>query len=141
MTAAEKAITPCMFYAHGTCRAKSCAFLHSDTIRYEGPPPRTRGASGKATARVNASVAAVVVPEVAADSATTPVIPAMPFKASKTVSWLWDTAAGRHLIGRQVLTPIMKQHVQQSANPVAFATGGGSQPGQESLSFNGEVRF
>ena len=31
----------------------------------------------------------------------------------------------------------MKEHVQRSANPVAFATGGGSQPGQESLSFNG----
>ena len=27
--------------------------------------------------------------------------------------------------------------MQQSASPVAFATGGGSQPGQESLSFNG----
>ena len=32
----------------------------------------------------------------------------------------------------------MKEHLQQSSsNPVAFATGGGSQPGQESLAFNG----
>ena len=97
----------------------------------------TLGKSGKATANVSASVAAVVIPEVVANSATTPVIPAMPFKASKTVPWLWDTAAGRHLIGRQALTPAMKEHVQQSASPVAFATGGGSQPGQESPSFNG----
>ena len=134
MTAAEKAITPCMFYAYGSCRAKSCAFLHSDTNTYEGPPPRTLGKSGKATANVSA---AVVIPEVVANSATTPAIPAMPFKASRTVPWLWDTAAGRHLIGRQAFTPAVKEHVQQSASPVAFATGGGSQPGQESLSFNG----
>ena len=52
MTAAEKAITPCMFYAYGSCRAKSCAFLHSDTNRYEGPPPRTLGKSGKAIANL-----------------------------------------------------------------------------------------
>ena len=29
------------------------------------------------------------------------------------------------------------QHLQESPNPVAFATGGGSQPGQESVSFEG----
>ena len=128
MTAAEKAITPCMFYAYGSCRAKSCAFLHSDTNRYEGPHPRTLGKSGKTTANVSASVAAVVIPEVVANSATKTVVPAMPFKASKTVPWLWDTAAGRHLIGRQALTPAMRQHVQRSTSPVAFATGGGNQP-------------
>ena len=84
-------------------------------------------------------MATVIIPEVAADGATNNPDPinAMPMKASKSIPWLWDTAAGRHLIGRQALTPAMKEHLQQSPNPVAFATGGGSQPGQESLAFNG----
>ena len=84
-------------------------------------------------------MATVIIPEVAADGATNNFNPinAMPMKASKSIPWLWDTAAGRHLIGRQALTPAMKGHLQQSPNPVAFATGGGSQPGQESLAFNG----
>ena len=139
MSASEKAKTPCMFYAYNACKAKSCAFLHSDTNKYKGPPPRALGKSGKAPAKAAASMATVIIPEVAADGATNNPDPinAMPMKASKSIPWLWDTAAGRHLIGRQALTPAMKEHLQQSPNPVAFATGGGSQPGQESLAFNG----
>ena len=139
MSASEKAKTPCMFYAYNACKAKSCAFLHSDTNKYKGPPPRALGKSGKAPAKAAANMATVIIPEVAADGATNNPDPinAMPMKASKSIPWLWDTAAGRHLIGRQALTPAMKEHLQQSPNPVAFATGGGSQPGQESLAFNG----
>ena len=139
MSASEKAKIPCMFYAYNACKAKSCAFLHSDTNKYKGPPPRALGKSGKAPAKAAASMATVIIPEVAADGATNNPDPinAMPMKTSKSIPWLWDTAAGRHLIGRQALTPAMKEHLQQSPNPVAFATGGGSQPGQESLAFNG----
>ena len=139
MSASEKAKTPCMFYAYNACKAKSCAFLHSDTNKYKGPPPRALGKSGKPPAKAAASMATVIIPEVAAGDATNNPDPinAMPMKASKSIPWLWDTAAGRHLIGRQALTPAMKEHLQQSPNPVAFATGGGSQPGQESLAFNG----
>ena len=139
MSASEKARTPCMFYAYSACKAKSCAFLHSDTNKYKGPPPRALGKSSKAPSKAAASMATVIIPEVAADGATNNPDPinAMPMKASKSIPWLWDTAAGRHLIGRQALTPAMKEHLQQSPNPVAFATGGGSQPGQESLVFNG----
>ena len=139
MSASEKAKTPCMFYAYNACKAKSCAFLHSDTNKYKGPPPRALGKSGKAPAKAAANMATVIIPEVAAHGATNNPDPinAMPMKASKAIPWLWDTAAGRHLIGRQALTPAMKEHLQQSPNPVAFATGGGSQPGQESLAFNG----
>ena len=61
----------------------------------------------------------------------------MPFEASTAIPWLWDTAAGRHLIGRQALTPAMRENVQHSPNPVAFATGGGSQSAKESLTFSG----
>ena len=60
----------------------------------------------------------------------------MPFEASTAIPWLWDTAAGRHLIGRQALTPSMQESAQHSPNPVAFATGGGSQSGKESLTFS-----
>ena len=95
------------------------------------------GKSGKAPAKAAANMATVIVPDVAASGANEPVIPGMPMKPSKAIPWLWDTAAGRHLIGRQALTPAMKEQLQQSPNPVAFATGGGSQPGQESLSFEG----
>ena len=137
MSAAEKAITPCMFFAYNACRAKSCAFLHSETNRYQGPPPRALGKGGKAPPNAYASVATVIVPEIAASGAIKPVITAMPFKASTAIPWLWDTAAGRHLIGRQALTPAMRENVQHSPNPVAFATGGGSQSGKESLTFSG----
>ena len=36
-----------------------------------------------------------------------------------------------------LITPHMKSYLQQSPNPVAFATGGGSQAGQESIAFDG----
>ena len=137
MSAAEKANTPCMFFAYNVCRAKSCAFLHSETNRYQGPPPRAIGKGGKAPPNAYASVATVITPEGAVSDAIKPVINAMPFKASTAIPWLWDTAAGRHLIGRQALTPAMRENVQHSPNPVAFATGGGSQSGKESLTFSG----
>ena len=53
------------------------------------------------------------------------------------IPWLWDTAAGRHTIGRQALSSDMKSCLRKSVSPVAFATGGGSQPGQEFLGFTG----
>ena len=123
MTAAEKAKVPCMFFAYGSCRAKQCMFLHDANNKYKGPPPK---ALSKPPPK-NANAAAAVV------------VPAMPVFAepSPKISWLWDTAAGRHLVGRQLLTPGMKSCVQQSNSPVAFSTGGGSQAGQESLSFTG----
>ena len=62
---------------------------------------------------------------------------AMPMLPDNKISWLWDTAAGRHLIGKQALSRDMRQHLNESPNPVAFATGGGSQPGQESIAFDG----
>ena len=137
-SAAEKAITPCMFFAFNACRAKSCAFRHSETNRYQGPPPRSLGKGGKAPPNAYfASVATVIVPEIAVSDASKPVITAMPFKAPTAIPWLWDTAAGRHLIGHQALTPAMRENVQHSPNPVAFATGGGSQSGKESLTFSG----
>ena len=79
----------------------------------------------------------MIVPEILVFDAIKPVITAMPFEASTAIPWLWDTAAGRHLIGRQALTPSMQESAQHSPNPVAFATGGGSQPGKESLTFSG----
>ena len=135
-SAAEKATTPCMFFAYNACRAESCAFLHSETNRYRGPPPRSLSKGGKAPHTTYASVATVIVPEIAVSDAIKPIITAMPFETSTAIPWLWDTAAGRHLIGRQSLTPAMWENVQHSPNPVAFATGGGSQSGKESLTFS-----
>ena len=63
MTAAEKAKVPCMFYAYNSCRAAKCAFLHSDTQKYKGPPPR---ALSKGPAKAPATMAQCVTFEGAA---------------------------------------------------------------------------
>ena len=118
MKPAQKAKTPCMFYAYNACKAKQCAFLHSATEKYKGPPPRAL-AKAKSSPKVAASMATI-----AAGSAALPVVDAMPMKPTGAIPWLWDTAAGRHLIGKQALTPKMKEYLQQSPNPVAFATPG-----------------
>ena len=126
MTAAEKKKTPCMFYAHGMCKADPCPFLHDDKKKYTGPPPRA-AAKPKAKAKANAAIAAV--------------IPAMPASSiantENNVTWLWDTAAGRHLIGRQALSSDMRACVRTTSTPVGFATGGGAQHCTQSLSFGG----
>ena len=139
MTPAEKAKTPCMFYAYGVCKAKSCAFLHSDTQKYKGPPPRVlaKARKGKAPAKVAASVAPLVTAPLSHSSTDVPQVNALPIQLDRKVPWLWDTAAGRHIIGRQALSSDMKSCLRKSVSPVAFATGGGSQPGQESLGFTG----
>ena len=131
MTPAQKAKTPCMFYAYNSCKAKQCAFLHSATKKHKGPPPRAMS-KGKSAASVSASMATIT-----AGTAALPIVNALPSKLTGAIPWLWDTAAGRHLIGKQALTPKMKEYLQQSPNPVAFATGGVSQGGQESIAFDG----
>ena len=131
MTAAEKAKAPCMFYAYNACKAKQCAFLHSATEKYKGPTPRNL-AKTKSTNKIAASMATVT-----AGTAAVPFVHAAPLKPSGAIPWLWDTAAGRHLIGKQALSPKMREFLQQSPNLVAFATGGGSQAGQESIAFDG----
>ena len=105
MTPAEKAKTPCMFYAYGVCKAKSCAFLHSDTQKYKGPPPRVlaKAPKGKAPAKVAASVAPLVSAPLSHSSTDVPQVNALPIQIDRKVPWLWDTAAGRHIIGRQAL--------------------------------------
>ena len=108
ITAAEKAKTPCMFYAYNACKAKQCAFLHSATEKYKGPPPRALS-KGKATSKVAASMATVT-----AGTAAVPLVHAAPLKPSGAIPWLWDTAADRQLIGKQALSPKMKEHLQQS---------------------------
>ena len=121
MTAAEKAKMPCMFYAYSSCKAKQCAFLQSDSNKYTGPKPKSL----------------LSPPPPKASAAVAQLIPAMASVASddNRISWLWDTAAGRHLIGRQALNSNMIKCVRESSTPVGFATGGGAQQGTTSLGF------
>ena len=56
MTPAQKAKTPCMFYAYNAFKAKQCAFLLSATEKYKGPPPRAL-AKAKSSPKVAASMA------------------------------------------------------------------------------------
>ncbi|CAK9031246.1 unnamed protein product [Durusdinium trenchii] len=48
-----------------------------------------------------------------------------------------DTAAGRHLFGRQALTQKMRECASPSNSPVNFTTGGGAQQSADSLAFTG----
>ena len=137
MTAAEKARVPCMFYAYNSCKAAKCAFLHSDSNKYKGPPPR--GIS-KAPTKASANMAACLTALEGAALARPPDVPACVAQTEGgKISWLWDTAAGRHLIGRQALDSDMKRCLQPSQNPVAFSTGGGPQPSQDSFGFKGSA--
>ncbi|CAE6942204.1 RE1 [Symbiodinium sp. CCMP2592] len=58
-------------------------------------------------------------------------------KPDGKITWLWDTAAGRHLIGRQALSSKALSCVTRSETPVGFATGGGAREGTHSLAFEG----
>ena len=80
-----------------------------------------------------ASVAPLVSAPISHSSTDVPQVNALPIQLDRKIPWLWDTAAGRHIIGRQALSSDMKSCLRKSVSPVAFATGGGSQPGQESL--------
>ena len=127
MTAEEKARTPCMFYAYGACRSDNCAFLHDDANKYKGPKPKSLAkAKPKAKAKANAAIA--------------PLISAMPSQTLSSpgkVTWLWDTVAGRHLIGRQALLSRALACVRPTDSPVGFATGGGAREGSHTLAFEG----
>ena len=122
MTPAQKAKTSCMFFAYNSCKAKQCAFLHCATEKYKGPPPRAL-AKAKSQPKVAASMATV-----AAGTAAVPIVDARPFKPTGAIPWPWDTAAGRHLIGKQYAA---------ISKPSSFRNRGGSQAGQESIAFDG----
>ena len=80
MTPAQKARTPCMFYAYNACKAKQCAFLHSATEKYKGPPPRALS-KFKSTTSVPGSMATI-----AAGSAAVPIVDAIAFQAHRSNS-------------------------------------------------------
>ena len=52
-----------------------------------------------------------------------------------TVTWLWDTAAGRNLMGRKLLNASGLKCVQNTPNRVVFNTAGGNKAGGKSLAF------
>ena len=136
MTPAEKAKTPCMFYAYSMCKAKQCAFLHSDSQKYQGPPPRVLskdGGKGKAPAKVAASVAPLVSAQVSRSSDDIPQVNALPLEVDQKIPWLWDTAAGRHIIGRQALSPTMKSCCVSLCPQSPSQQGGVPNPGKSLL--------
>ena len=137
MTAAEKAKIPCMFYAYDSCRAAKCAFLHSDTNKYKGPPPRALSKGPPKAPATMAQCISAFGGAALAHQSNVHACAAQPTNGK--IPWLWDTAAGRHLIGRQALDGEMKRCLQPSQNPVAFSTGGGPQPSQDSLGFRGSA--
>ena len=124
MTKEEKARTPCMFYAFGSCKATKCEFLHADSNKYTGPPPRSL-ATPKADAMAKPKPKPKPNPKAAAT--IVPLINAMPAaQAQDKVTWIWDTGAGRHLIGKQALNRKAVACVRRTDSPVGFATGGGA---------------
>ena len=131
MTPEEKAKTPCMFWAFGACKGDPCPFLHDSKNKYTGPKPKSLAAKADAKAKPKAKAKA--------NAATAPLVNAVPAELNQNgkVTWLWDTAAGRHLIGRQALTSKALSCVTRSETPVGFATGGGAREGTHSLAFEG----
>ena len=121
MTKEEKARTPCMFYAFGSCKAAKCDFLHDDSNKYTGPPPRSL-----AEAKADATAKPKPKPRPKATASIAPLISAMPAAtAQDKVTWIWDTGAGRHLMGKQALNHKAAACVRRTDSPVGFATGGG----------------
>ena len=123
-------MTPCMFWAFGACKGDPCPFLHDEKNKYTGPKPKSLAKpepkpKPKAKAKANA--------------ATAPLVNAVPADLNQDgkITWLWDTAAGRHLIGRQALSSKALSCVSRSETPVGFATGGGAREGTHSLAFEG----
>ena len=96
MTKEEKARSPCMFYAFGSCKAAKHDFLHDDSNKYTGPPPKSLAA-----AKADAKAKPKPKPKPKAAATIAPLISAMPAaQAQDKVTWIWDTGAGRHLIGK-----------------------------------------
>ena len=131
MTPEEKAKTPCMFWASGACKGNPCPFLHDDKNKYTGPKPKSFAAKADAKAKPKAKAKA--------NAATAPLVNAVPADLNQDgkITWLWDTAAGRHPIGRQALTSKALSCVTRSETPVSFATGGAAREGTHSLAFEG----
>ena len=120
MTKEETARTPCMFYAFGSCKAAKCDFLHDDSNKYTGPPPRSL-----ATAKADAKAKPKPKPKPKAPASIAPLISAMPAAtAQDKLTWIWDTGAGRHLIGKQALNHKATACVRRTDSPVGFATVG-----------------
>ena len=133
MTKEEKARTPCMFYAFGSCKAAKCDLLHDDSNKYTGPPPRSLAA-----AKADPKAKPKPKPKPRATATIAPLITALPAAtAQDKVTWIWDTGAGRHLIGKQALNHKAAACVRRTDSPVGFATGGGAREGNQTLSFEG----
>ena len=114
------------------CRSDNCAFLHDDANKYKGPKPKSLAAKAKADAKAKAKAKA--------NAAIAPLISAMPSQTLSSpgkVTWLRDTAAGRHLIGRQALSTRALACVRPTDSPVGFATGDGAREGSHTLAFEG----
>ena len=131
MTPAQKAKHPCMFFAYNACKAKSCPFLHDAHNKYQDPPPRNLGKAKGGGPPPKAPAAPAVLHDGVAS------VVAMTASVSHTVPWLWDTAAGRHLFGKQAMTPAMRKCIRETDAPVSFSTGGGARPGNHTVGFEG----
>ena len=139
MTDAEKAKTPCIFFQmpSGCIHGDNCKFSH----KAAAPKEKAKAKSKDAPKGKPGAVAKAVVALVAASSLCTPVISAGPTYA---VEWAADTAAGRHLGSAKALLDqgIPRQAFDHflgaSRSPVTFHTGGGPQPGVQTLGFDSD---
>ena len=140
MTKEEKAKTPCMFYAFGSCKAAKCEckFLHNDSNKYTSPPPRSL-ATHRQMLRLSRSPSQ-------SQRLQPPLLPSsMPClllqRRTSKITWIWDTGAGRHLIRKQALNHKAAAFVRRTDSPVGFATGGGAREENQTLSFEGSRLF
>ena len=136
----EKAKIPCIFHRmpNGCMHGSNCKYSHEEPKsggipkgkpKGKEPPPKSKGGP----------LAKAMVALVAAASLCKPTAGSGP---EYTFEWAADTAAGRHLGSHQAL---LEQGIPSSAfqsclrvtdSPVTFSTGGGPQPGAQTLSMN-----
>ncbi|CAE6955300.1 GIP [Symbiodinium natans] len=137
MSDAEKAKTPCIFFR------MSSGCMHGENCKYSHAPDKTPKVDPKSKPKAAASkpkspgaVAKAVVAMMAASSMCN-----IPGSNAFSVEWAADTAAGRHLGSARALadqgipSESYRSFLAHSASPVTFHTGGGPQPGSQSLGF------
>ena len=134
LTDAEKAKTPCIFFQ----MPSGC--IHGDNCKFSHKIPAAKG-KPKAKEAAKAKPGAVAKAVVALVAASSLCVPATSLAPSYAVEWAADTAAGRHLGSAKALLDqgIPRQAFDHllgaSRSPVTFHTGGGPQPGVQTLGF------
>ena len=137
----EQAKIPCIFHRmpNGCMHGSNCKYSHEDPKNSSVPKSKPKGKDAPPKGK-GGPFAKAMVAVVAAASLCKPTAGSGP---EYSVEWAADTAAGRHLGFHQaaLLEQVVPSSPFQSClratdNPNTFSTGGGPQPGVQTLSIS-----